>query len=85
MLFMSEIPFQLHSATAPLKPASTVARMCAKPDSAAHDYRTGKPDLGLTMGLRKIDGRCVMHEHHSLPAEWMIDGGYQSCRAFCEA
>jgi uncharacterized protein (TIGR02246 family) len=27
-------------------------------------------EFRLTMGLRKVDGRwCVMHEHHSLPAE----------------
>jgi len=27
-------------------------------------------EFRLTMGLRKIDGRwCIMHEHHSLPAE----------------
>jgi uncharacterized protein (TIGR02246 family) len=28
-------------------------------------------EFRLTMGFRKIDGRwCIMHEHHSLPAEW---------------
>ena len=28
-------------------------------------------EFRLTMGLRKVDARwCVMHEHHSLPAEY---------------
>lgn len=46
---------------------ATAIGRCAGTDP---NGKNEKLEFRLTMGLRKIDGRwCVLHEHHSLPAE----------------